>query len=984
MPHDRIDFAPFALDLVNECLWRGPRAIKLRPKAYAVLQHLLARPGQLVTKEQLIAAVWRDTFVGDAVLKVTIRQIRKALSDDPGAPRFIETAHRRGYRFIGAIDAGSDAATMPAASAEPPSAGAAAAEPPSGFVGRAGALAQLHGSLGRARRGERQIVFVTGEAGIGKTTLLDTFTRSVAADRSVRICFGQCLEQYGMGEPYLPVLEAMRQLCRDEPHAIDVLRSHAPMWLLQMPSLVTAADRDAFGREAFGGTRERMLREMGETLDALSAQAPLVLVLEDLHWSDVSTLDLLSYVARRRRPAHLLVIATFRLAELIASGHPLKAVQRELLARQLCEELPLDYLSEAAVGEHLAVRFPAHRFPAELATLIRERTEGNPLFMVNTIDYLVAAGAIAPHPEGWRMTAPIDALKVGVPDSIRHVIETQIDRLEPRDQRILEAASVAGAEFSVAAVFAALEDPNDDIEFRCEELSRRHHFIRDCGAQILPDGQTAGRYSFIHAVYRHVLYERVSASRRAVLHRRIGEGAEVVYGSRASEIAAELAMHFERAGDYHHAARYLQQASANATGRAAYREAIALCRHALELLATLPDSKDRARLELWVRITLGVPLIATEGYPAAAVGTEYERARVLCGELETTPELSQVLWGLWTFRALRGELSAAFHIATEMLAVGERTSDSLMVMRGHWAMEITCTHRGEFALALEHFDKALALCESDRLCAAPFVDALNPAVALRCFAGWLLWFRGDSTGALGRTEEAVTLARQLAEPHGLAHALVFAGILHQLRGEPTLAQKSAAAALDLSSEHGLVLYQAMGRLIRGWTLIHRGSPEAAVDQIRQGLDAWEKTGAQLMRPHYLGLLAEALLAAGQIGAAAATIDDALAVAFRTGECCYEPELHRLKGECTRAGDPDGIRDASAQGCFERALAIAAQQGAHAVELRAALSLARLHLARGRPHVACAIVRPIHDRFAAAVETRDLREARALLDAHAPA
>ena len=205
MAHERrLEFAPFALDLVNECLWRGPRAIKLRPKAFAVLDHLVRRSGQLVTKDDLIAAVWPDTFVGDAVLKVTIRQLREALDDNPKAPRFIETSHRRGYRFIGVIDAPASA-------------------PPGGVVGRERALSRMHGWLEKSRRGERQIVFVTGEAGIGKTTLLDLFTRSLASGPAGRVCSGQCLEQYGMGEAYLPVLEAMRQLCRDDPRAVEPL-----------------------------------------------------------------------------------------------------------------------------------------------------------------------------------------------------------------------------------------------------------------------------------------------------------------------------------------------------------------------------------------------------------------------------------------------------------------------------------------------------------------------------------------------------------------------------------------------------------------------------------------------------------------------------------------------------------------------------------------------------------------------------------------
>jgi len=299
----RIIFDPFSLDLVNECLWRGSQGIKLRPKAFAVLNYLLERPGQLVTKEELLNAVWPETFVGEAVLKVTIRQLREALGDDPKSPRFIETAHRRGYRFIGKI---AESGQTPASNQEVRSNKAVlvsamrAADSPQGVVGRDKALSRMRSWLEKMLGGERQIVFVTGEAGIGKTALVDMFARSLASDRNIRIGRGQCLEQYGTSEAYLPVLEAISRLCREQEQVVEVLRAHAPMWLLQLPSLLSASDREALNREVFGATRERMLREMGEALEALTADLPLVMMLEDLHWRDCSTLDLISYLAKQR------------------------------------------------------------------------------------------------------------------------------------------------------------------------------------------------------------------------------------------------------------------------------------------------------------------------------------------------------------------------------------------------------------------------------------------------------------------------------------------------------------------------------------------------------------------------------------------------------------------------------------------------------------------------------------------------------------
>jgi DNA-binding winged helix-turn-helix (wHTH) protein/tetratricopeptide (TPR) repeat protein len=981
-----IHFAPFALDLVNECLWKGPEAIKLRPKTFAVLEHLVSKPGELVTKHDLIAAVWPDTFVGDAVLKVAIRQIREALSDNPKLPRFIETAHRRGYRFIAEIN---PIATVVTEDSQPqprmtPTRSNVQGRPEAlhyenAFVGRDDALSLMHEWFDKARDGECQVVFVTGEAGIGKTTLLEAFARRIAADRRVRICSGQCLEQYGMSEAYLPVLDALTQLCRKDPLVVGVLRAFAPMWLMQMPSLVTASDRESFGREAAGATRDRMLREICEALETLAAHEPLVLVLEDLHWSDFSTLDLISYAARRRRAAHLMIVGTYRPAELIASRHPLRTVKQELVARQQCEELPLEYLSEEAIAEHLAVKFPRNQFPSELVTLIHERTEGNPLFMVNTIDHLIAERLIESHEDGWRLTAPIDTVKLGVPDSIRQLIETQIDRLDPTDQRILEAASVAGAEFPSAAVSAALADDVTDVELRCEELSRRHQFIKEGGAQVLPNGEAVGRFGFVHAVYRHVLYERMSSSRRMQLHRRIGLRGEELYGDRTSEIAAELAMHFEQAADSARAVRYLHQAAVNALHRSAYREAIVVSRRGLELLAALPDTDERAHQELRLQLTLGVPLIATEGYAAPEVGRLYQNARELCERLEATAEMSQALWGVWTFHTLRAELSTALGIAREFLWLADRLGHPDLLMRGHWAMEITCTHQGDFGPALEHYVRALALYDDGER-HHPNVDPLNPGVAMRSFAAWCAWFVGQPDRGLTLIQEAVGIARELSEPHGLAHALASAALVHQLRGERRLAEQHADAIIALSDEHGLVLYQAMARVVRAWSQIGRGDDEAAAEEIRQGMAAWRSTGADLMCPHFLALLTEALPPAPD-GQALRVLDEALTLVESTGERCYEAELHRLKGERLLERAQDGAGVDAAEACFEQAIAIARRQQAHSLELRAAISLAHLQHDHRKTDMARDLIAQIYERFDQGFDTLDLRQARTLLASH---
>jgi tetratricopeptide (TPR) repeat protein len=724
-----------------------------------------------------------------------------------------------------------------------------------------------------------------------------------------------------------------------------------------------------------------MLREIADALSALTAHTPLVLVLEDLHWSDGSTLDLISYVARRRRTPHLMVVGTYRPAELIVSGHPLKTMKQELLARRQCEELPLEYLTREAVGEHLDARFPVNLFPPDLAGLLHDRTEGNPLFMVNTVDHLIAERLIEPRDGVWQVTAPVDTVKVGVPESIRQLIEALVDRLDAVDQRILEAASVAGAEFSALAVSAALERDLHDVEVRCEGLSRRHQFIGGRGTELLPDGQTVDRFGFVHAVYRHVLYERISRLRRADLHRRIGRRGEELYGERTAEIAAEMAMHFEQAADHERAALYLQQAAANAMRRSAYREAIALARRGLELLATLPDTDERARRELWMQITLGVPLIATEGYAAPDVGSVYVKARELCERLHTTPEISQVLWGLWTFHVLKGELSTALAVANEFLRLAERVPYPGLAMRGHWALEITSTHQGEFGLALEHFVKGLSHFDRDKNRDDTFVDVLNPGVAMRCFAGWSSWFIGRPDRGQALLQEAVTLARKLSEPHGLAHALMFAAVLHQLRREQPRVREYAEEAGALAADHGLVLYGAMAQVLGGWALTGEGDDDAAAGQIRGGLAAWQSTGAQLMRPHLLALLSQASPRRRRDTLGLRLLDEALSLTESTGERWYEAELHRLKGEHLLAGARDTVGIQSARACFEQSLAVARRQHALSLELRAAMSLARLHRqvgpAQARTRAGDLVMR-VYERFEEGFDTLDLRDARDLL------
>jgi predicted ATPase/DNA-binding winged helix-turn-helix (wHTH) protein len=565
-------FGTFRFDEGNECLWQGAEAIPLRPKPFAVLKYLLAREGALVTKKQLLDDIWPETHVSDSVLKDCIRQLRQALGDDAQSPQFIETAHRRGYRFIAPVAEGKERPAKAVAQTHPPSLPA-----PAKVLGREQALTQLHRYFEEALADHTKVVFVTGEAGIGKTTLVTAFLEQIGSNAC--ILRGQCLEQYGYGEAYLPILDALSGLAvESDSRILDILRNNT-----------------------LGASRERMLREIAEALELMAIRTPVVLFLEDLHWSDYSTLDLVSYLARWRRSARLLLIGTYRPTELIVSKHPLRGVKQELLLHKLCDELPVEYLTVESVSEFLEITFPGHRFPATLSAMIHRRTEGNPLFMVNVVEFLVQEKMIVEQERRWQLQVGLDVIELAVPESIREMVDKHIDHLQPAEQRILEGASVVGMDCSAVAISAGLAEDVILIEEICDGLARKHQFLWPAYLAELPDGTITPRYRFIHALYLDVLYKRVAPTRRRLIHGRIGERGEIIYAERVGEIAAELAVHFEQSQDAMRAVKYFLLAAENAVSRSADHEATTLARRGLALLKSLPHSTDRDNQERRLR-----------------------------------------------------------------------------------------------------------------------------------------------------------------------------------------------------------------------------------------------------------------------------------------------------------------------------------------------------------------------------------------------
>jgi len=487
-----ISFGDFRFDSSEHRLWRGSEEIVLRPKASALLDHLLRHSGELVTKQQLLDAVWSDTSVGDAVLKVSISEIRRALGDVGPSSRLIETRYGRGYRMTAVIDTGD----------HPP----IRREPSPPLVARQAALDTLGRHLQRALGGERQAVFVTGEPGIGKTAVVEAFAREARAAGDLWVACGHAVRNHGPGEPFEPVLEALNHFGRQVGHEalVPLFSAHGPTWLAHLgwsPGVAAPADSES--------ARGRMLREMTETIAVLTASKPLLLILEELHWADSSTLDLVAFLARPTEPARLLIVGTAQPFDSLAASHPLRTIKQELQIHRRCTELALPPFDVADVAALLEARLSDSAWSDALAEGIHRHTEGNPLYVTGLVDDLVRRDLLAPSEAGVPLSATVEQALAEAPGVVRELTLMNLETLESADRRVLEAASVVGREFSAAEVAAVLGEDALSIEERCERLARRQQYLESAGSVRRPDGRVTARFRFLHAFAQQVLCQEL-------------------------------------------------------------------------------------------------------------------------------------------------------------------------------------------------------------------------------------------------------------------------------------------------------------------------------------------------------------------------------------------------------------------------------------------------------------------------------------------
>jgi predicted ATPase len=517
----------------------------------------------------------------------------------------------------------------------------------------------------------------------------------------------------------------------------------------------------------------------------------------------------------------------------------------------------------------------------------------------------------------------------------------------------------------------------EEVEAVCAELAAQQHFLDDSGLTVWPDGTRGGRYRFRHALYAQVLYEQLGSVRRMQMHRRLGGCLEAGYGARAEEIAAQLALHFERGGEVERAVHYLRQAADTATRRNAHHDAVTTLTKGLALLATLPDGPARAQHELTLRLLLGQRLMAAQGYAVPAVGENYTRALTLAQQVGEPRQRCQALQGLSSFHLIRAQLRTAGALIQQLFHLAPHQPDRTLVLASHINRGFLAFFGGDPSTARAHLEHSLRLANVPSAPQPLFSGGYEVRVTILPYLALALWRLGYLNQAQQRMQETLARAQQVGHTPSLAWAQIYSAALSQHRRDVAATQAAAEAALALATAHGLEHRIAHGRILWGWARAMQGDAATGVAHIHQGVGAVQRIGQQLYLPYFLALLAEAYGQVGQPAAGLAVLDEALTLVEATEERWWEAEVYRLKGELLLCLPLPDIPQAAT--CLHHALTVARSQQAKALELRAALSLSRLWRQQGKRAEAHACLAPISGWFTEGFDTADLQEAQGLLE-----
>lgn len=968
------------IDLIAECIWRDGERIGVTPKAFLVLRYLMERPEQLVTKDELFDAIWPNTAVIDTVLNVAVGDLRRALGDSAKQSRFIATVHRRGFRWIG-----------PLVNPLPP-----VDEDIGPFVGRADTLAELERRYHLAVSGRRQMVFVTGEPGIGKTTVVEEFQRLLAAKplsvrsgttpnsvtaNSLTACLlarGQCVDRYGAAETYRPLIDAAETLLHAGGQDVRALfRKHAPTWMLQMRDVLDADELEALQRLVQSSTLELMQRELERVLEAVSAERAVVVALEDLHWSDAATVGLLGALAVRRDPARLLILATYRPFDAVAAQHPIVRLKHELVAKRQCVELTLDGLTGEDVASYLDAHFVNHRLPPTLAPTLQAQTSGNPLFLLNALADFEQRGWLCQRDDGWECSVDVDTLGSSMPDSTRELIAFRLDQLNPPAQALLEAASLCGMSFSTQAIAAASERSNEDVEAECRRLTNTL-FLRAAGESQWPDGSRGLQLTFRHSHYRQILDDRVAGEHRQHLHRQIAQRMEAGYGAQVGEIATTLSFHYEHAGDILRAVDFIEIAAQRANTRRVMYEAMTLYQRAVTLLEAMPANEVQERRLREARAAYALLSIASVGGRHATSASVLEGVLEAGRSLPVTREHVATIGASGVTQIAAGQFHAAQRTGEQILVIAGSDAEPEVLLAAHVTTGSALYYLGEIDRAMPHLEQAVTLIPGSSS-AGRFLDELyDPAVPGLCNLGMALTVAGRAERGAQHIADGLARARDKPSPWYLSFAFASACGASIFRRD--LAElRRRATELQTYCEQGRLFIGPLPIFLLSWVALIERRDAGLMEPVLAAFQGVEQMNNAPSLHRSFSMLAGAHLCVGQHEQAAVALERAFDV---RGEAqFYDVELYRQRAELilARAGESPSDSDRQdASDTLEHAIEIASRQGSRLLGLRATVDLCRLRLATDQRDPALEQLTQALAAFEEGLDDTDVRDARALL------
>ena len=841
---------------------------------------------------------------------------------------------------------------------------AAAARGLTRFVGRDAEMEQLRAAAEQAKGGRGQVVAVVGEPGVGKSRLFYEFIHSHRTHGWRVLESGSV--SHSKATAYLPLVDLLKGYFKiedaDEIRAVrakvvgtiltldEALKdSLTPvLWLLE-----ALPHDDALLTMEPAQRRQRTLEAVRRLILRESRAQPLLLVFEDLHWVDSETQAFLDGLVESLPAAAILLAVNYRPEYQHGWGN--KTYYRQLRT---------DPLPPESAGELLATLLGSDPGVAPLVPLLIERTDGNPLFLEESVRVLVETHALIGERGAYRLAKAPDTIKI--PASVQTILAARIDRLSSDDKRLLQVASVVGKDVPFELLRRVAEMPEDDLRRGLARLGAAE-FVYE--AQLFSDLD----YTFKHALTHEVAYASLLGERRRALHGAIVDAIEHLYAGRLGEQVELLAHHAQRGEVWDSAARYLHQAGVKAAWRSAYRESIAFFEQALKALEQLPETDATQKLAIEIHVDMGPVIIALKGGASDEVEANYQRARELCDRTGERARVFPAMWGLWYVNNIRGEYQRARELADELLAVAQETRDRAQLLQAHHALFPLLVQHGDFAAGEAHAREAIALYDPQKHGAHAFLYGNHdPGVCARISSARALWLRGLPDQAATMSRESVRLAREVAHPYTIALALYYFAVVHHLRGEDRVALEAAREVVALAEQHRIRAHLALGGSILVQMLGGRPDDLEVLAALGQRLSAAVTVGRAVF---LASLLAEAY-AKVRPSIALEILGDTLGLLDADVERYYHAEVYRLTGELS---DRTGAAPAEVERFFRLALGCARGIEARSFELRSATSLARWLAGQGRHDEARATLAPVYEWFTEGFATADLRSAKTLLD-----